>query len=230
MPAEQRVCASQRKANHEPRTGIRTDPPGADLQHHRPLDAEAARASAATGSPTRQASSCSAPATRRTAPTSSWKARSTSPCRRPRARCWSTRWCATTSSARSASSATCRAPRPRSRAPRVEVLRISRDVFVNVIRSNPDAAIALVRILADRLAKTTAQLRRMAAETSRVRRSAPQSANTSSGSATPRSAKLPRLRQRRAQFAPPTRSRAPRPARFPCTGPRCARPCSPPRR
>jgi len=44
------------------------------------------------------------------------------------------------------------------------VLRISRDVFVNVIRGNPDAAIALVRILADRLAKTTAQLRRMAAE------------------------------------------------------------------
>ncbi len=47
---------------------------------------------------------------------------------------------------------------------RVEVLRISRDVFVNVIRGNPDAAIALIRILADRLAKTTAQLRRMAAE------------------------------------------------------------------
>ena len=47
---------------------------------------------------------------------------------------------------------------------RVEALRISRDVFVNVIRSNPDAAIALIRILADRLAKTTAQLRRMAAE------------------------------------------------------------------
>jgi CRP/FNR family cyclic AMP-dependent transcriptional regulator len=47
---------------------------------------------------------------------------------------------------------------------RLEVLRISRDVFVNVIRGNPDAAIALIRILADRLAKTTAQLRRMAAE------------------------------------------------------------------
>ena len=47
---------------------------------------------------------------------------------------------------------------------RVEALRISRDVFVNVIRGNPDAAIALVKILADRLAKTTAQLRRMAAE------------------------------------------------------------------
>lgn len=47
---------------------------------------------------------------------------------------------------------------------RVEVLRISRDVFVNVIRGNPDAAIALIRILADRLAKTTAQLRRMAAD------------------------------------------------------------------
>jgi CRP-like cAMP-binding protein len=47
---------------------------------------------------------------------------------------------------------------------RVEVLRISRDVFVNVIRGNPDAAIALIRILADRLAKTTAQLRKLAAE------------------------------------------------------------------
>jgi CRP-like cAMP-binding protein len=47
---------------------------------------------------------------------------------------------------------------------KVEVLRISRDVFVNVIRGNPDAAIALSRILAGRLAKTTAQLRRMAAE------------------------------------------------------------------
>ncbi|MCX7961693.1 MAG: Crp/Fnr family transcriptional regulator [Burkholderiales bacterium] len=46
----------------------------------------------------------------------------------------------------------------------LEVLRISRDTFVNVIRSNPDAAIALIRILADRLAKTTAQLRRLAAE------------------------------------------------------------------
>jgi len=47
---------------------------------------------------------------------------------------------------------------------RVEVLRISRDVFVNVIRGNPDAAIALIKILADRLAKTTAQLRKLAAE------------------------------------------------------------------
>ena len=47
---------------------------------------------------------------------------------------------------------------------RVEALRIARDVFVNVIRSNPDAAIELVKIIADRLAKTTAQLRRMAAE------------------------------------------------------------------
>jgi CRP-like cAMP-binding protein len=47
---------------------------------------------------------------------------------------------------------------------RLEVLRISKEVFVNVIRGNPDAAIALIRILADRLAKTTAQLRRLAAE------------------------------------------------------------------
>jgi CRP-like cAMP-binding protein len=47
---------------------------------------------------------------------------------------------------------------------RLEVLRISKEVFVNVIRGNPDAALALIRILADRLAKTTAQLRRLAAE------------------------------------------------------------------
>ena len=58
-------------------------------------------------------------------------------------------------------------PRTATARTKVDVLRISRDVFVNVIRSNPDAAIALVRILADRLAKTTAQLRRMAAETSK---------------------------------------------------------------
>ncbi len=46
---------------------------------------------------------------------------------------------------------------------RVEALRISKELFVNVIRQNPDAAIELIRILAGRLANTTAQLSRTAA-------------------------------------------------------------------
>ena len=41
---------------------------------------------------------------------------------------------------------------------RVETLRISKDVFHSVIRENPDAALELIRILASRLANTTAQL------------------------------------------------------------------------
>ena len=41
---------------------------------------------------------------------------------------------------------------------RVEVLRISKDLFHSVIRENPDAAIELIRILAARLAHTTAVL------------------------------------------------------------------------
>jgi len=43
---------------------------------------------------------------------------------------------------------------------RVEVLRISADLFRSVIRENPDAAIELIRSLADRLANTTAILTR----------------------------------------------------------------------
>ena len=43
---------------------------------------------------------------------------------------------------------------------RVEVLRISADLFRSVIRENPDAAIELIRNLAHRLANTTAILTR----------------------------------------------------------------------
>lgn len=43
---------------------------------------------------------------------------------------------------------------------RLETLRISRDMLVEVIRKNPDAAIEMIRILASRLANTTALLRR----------------------------------------------------------------------
>jgi len=41
---------------------------------------------------------------------------------------------------------------------KVEVLRISKDLFMNVVRQNPDAAIELIKILATRLANTTQQL------------------------------------------------------------------------
>lgn len=40
---------------------------------------------------------------------------------------------------------------------KVETLRISKDQFLSVIRENPDAALELIRILATRLANTTAQ-------------------------------------------------------------------------
>jgi CRP-like cAMP-binding protein len=43
---------------------------------------------------------------------------------------------------------------------KLEVLRISADLFRSVIRENPDAAIELIRILAVRLANTTAHLSR----------------------------------------------------------------------
>lgn len=48
---------------------------------------------------------------------------------------------------------------------RVEVLRISADLFRSVIRENPDAAIELIRSLADRLANTTALLTRQTGPT-----------------------------------------------------------------
>lgn len=43
---------------------------------------------------------------------------------------------------------------------RMETLRISKELFIKVIRENPDAAIELIRILASRLANTTNQLTR----------------------------------------------------------------------
>ncbi len=46
---------------------------------------------------------------------------------------------------------------------RAEVLRISSELFHSVIRENPDAAIELIRILAVRLANTTAILAKQSA-------------------------------------------------------------------
>ena len=43
---------------------------------------------------------------------------------------------------------------------RVETLKISKELFIKVIRENPDAAIELIKILAGRLASTTSQLTR----------------------------------------------------------------------
>ena len=43
---------------------------------------------------------------------------------------------------------------------RLETLKISKDLFFNVIRENPDAALELIRTLARRLANTTDQLSR----------------------------------------------------------------------
>lgn len=48
---------------------------------------------------------------------------------------------------------------------KVEVLRISKDLFMNVVRQNPDAAIELIKILATRLANTTQQLIKNSATT-----------------------------------------------------------------
>jgi CRP-like cAMP-binding protein len=45
-------------------------------------------------------------------------------------------------------------------ATRLETLKISKELFFNVIRENPDAALELIRSLAGRLANTTAQLSR----------------------------------------------------------------------
>ena len=41
---------------------------------------------------------------------------------------------------------------------KLETLKISKDLFIKVIRENPDAAIELIKILAGRLANTTSQL------------------------------------------------------------------------
>ena len=43
---------------------------------------------------------------------------------------------------------------------RLDTLKISKELFIKVIRENPDAAIELIRILASRLANTTHQLTR----------------------------------------------------------------------
>lgn len=43
---------------------------------------------------------------------------------------------------------------------RLETMRISKELFYNVIRESPDAALELIRILAGRLANTTAQVSR----------------------------------------------------------------------
>ena len=43
---------------------------------------------------------------------------------------------------------------------KLEALKISKDMFVKVIRENPDAAVELIKILAGRLANTTSQLTR----------------------------------------------------------------------
>ena len=43
---------------------------------------------------------------------------------------------------------------------KVETLKISKELFVKIIRENPDAAVELIRILAARLASTTSQLTR----------------------------------------------------------------------
>jgi len=46
---------------------------------------------------------------------------------------------------------------------RVDALKISKALFINIVRQSPDAAIELLRILSTRLANTTRQLTRTAA-------------------------------------------------------------------
>ncbi|MBI2752893.1 MAG: cyclic nucleotide-binding domain-containing protein [Betaproteobacteria bacterium] len=46
---------------------------------------------------------------------------------------------------------------------RVDALKISKGLFINIVRQSPDAAIELLRILSTRLANTTRQLTRTAA-------------------------------------------------------------------
>ena len=43
---------------------------------------------------------------------------------------------------------------------KLETLKISKELFMKIIRENPDAALELIRVLAARLANTTAQLSR----------------------------------------------------------------------
>ena len=48
---------------------------------------------------------------------------------------------------------------------KVEALKISKELFTKIIRENPDAALELIRVLAGRLANTTAQLSRTLSQT-----------------------------------------------------------------
>src|SRR6266513_2583026 len=43
---------------------------------------------------------------------------------------------------------------------KLETLKISKELFMKIVRENPDAAIELIKILASRLASTTTQLTR----------------------------------------------------------------------
>jgi len=43
---------------------------------------------------------------------------------------------------------------------KLDTLKISKELFIKIIRENPDAAIELIKILASRLASTTSQLTR----------------------------------------------------------------------
>jgi CRP-like cAMP-binding protein len=48
---------------------------------------------------------------------------------------------------------------------KLEVLKISKELFTKIIHENPDAALELIKILAERLANTTAQLSRTTTST-----------------------------------------------------------------
>ena len=68
------------------------------------------------------------------------------------------RWLRIRSSARSPSCATCRAPRPCRRPDRWRRLRIRKDHFLRLLKEFPEMTIEIVRVLADRLSQTTAEL------------------------------------------------------------------------
>ncbi len=67
-------------------------------------------------------------------------------------------WSRTPSSARSPSCATCRARRPCKATAPLEALRIRKDHFLRLLREFPEMTIEIVRVLADRLSHTTAEL------------------------------------------------------------------------
>ena len=80
-------------------------------------------------------------------------------------------WGRTTSSARSASSATCRAPPPSWRQP-LATLRITKDLFFQVIAEFPTMAIEIMRELAHRLEHTTTSCARPAPACASIERAA----------------------------------------------------------